>query len=156
MNKYKNIFIATTDTILGIGAPIKDSNKELIYELKKRPKAKNLIIMISSLEMGLKNFENIFTDKAIKYAKKYWPGNTTLVFNDDIAIRIPNNNKLIKMIDEIGPIFMTSANISGEKNYSLKKAKKVFKDKITNFYDFGKMSGKSSKIIDIRTGKFLR
>lgn len=68
---------------------------------------------------------------------------------------MPNTPGLLKIINNIGPIYMTSANLSGKKALKLKQARKVFNE-ITTYYDFGKGSGKPSKIIDLKTGEELR
>jgi len=52
MNKYKDVFITTTDTVMGIGVPIDKNDGSLIFELKQRPKDKNLIIAIGSIEQA--------------------------------------------------------------------------------------------------------
>lgn len=44
-----------------------------------------------------------------------------------LAFRVANNDIQKKLISEIGPIFLTSANFSGEKEiYSIEEAKKQF------------------------------
>ena len=53
--KEHDIFITTTDTVLGIGGKVNDINKEKIYKIKKRDYTKPLIIVIGSLEQ-LKSF----------------------------------------------------------------------------------------------------
>lgn len=89
-------------------------------------------------------------------AQKFWPGATTLVLSSAMSVRWPANIELCALIAKIGPIYMTSANISGQKPYSLAKAKEVFAGKIKTFYDFGKGSNRPSKIIDVKTGKVYR
>lgn len=154
MNKYKDVFIATTDTVMGIGIPINKNDGSLIFELKKRPKAKSLIIAIGSLKQARK-FKG-WSKEAEEYAQRYWPGATTLVLSEKLALRIPDNDNLINLLLDKGPCYLTSANISGKKPVaSIKEAKKIFKD-VNNFYDFGPMSGKSSTIIDVKNGKVLR
>lgn len=153
MSKYDELFLSTTDTITGIGAPISKKNRKVIYELKKRPKNKGLIIMVGSFKQAQK-LEG-WNKKANDFVKKYWPGNVTLVVNSDLAVRMPKNKELCKLLLSIGPIFMTSANISGENSLSFEDAKNNFKE-ITKHYNFGKGSGKPSKIIDVNTGKRLR
>ena len=153
MSKYDELFLSTTDTITGIGAPISKKNRKVIYELKKRPKNKGLIIMVGSFKQA-QNLEG-WNKKANDFVKKYWPGNVTLVVNSDLAVRMPKNKELCKLLLSIGPIFMTSANISGENSLSFEDAKNNFKE-ITKHYNFGKGSGKPSKIIDVNTGKRLR
>ena len=149
---YSELFIATTDTITGIGAPISEKNKKAIYTIKNRPYEKPLIIMVSSIKMAekLKGWNT----KATKLAKKVWPGATTIVVNTSLAVRMPDNKGLLKLINSLGPIYMTSANSSGQKQLSFKEAKVFFKE-ITTYYNFGNGSGKESKIIDL-DGKVYR
>ena len=149
---YKEVFIASTDTVVGIGAPISESNKEAIYKIKNRPKDKKLIIMVSSMEMArsLKGWN----EKATKVAKKVWPGSTTIVVNNSLAVRMPNCKALLKLINSLGPIYMTSANLSGQRQLSFEEAKEFFKE-INTHYNFCNGNGKASKIIDL-DGKVLR
>lgn len=143
---YKEVFIATTDTVTGIGAPVSKKNKEAIYKIKNRPTNKNLIIMVSSIKMamGLKGWN----EKATEVAKKHWPGAVTIVVNKSLAVRMPNNKGLLKLIEDIGPIYMTSANVSGERILSFQEAKEFFKE-INTYYNFGKGSNKVSKVVGL-------
>lgn len=154
MSKYKEIFIATTDTVLGMGAPISKHNKKAIYDLKKRPLNKPLITMVGSLEQARELA--CWTKEAEKMAIKVWPGATTLVLSSQVSVRLPDNVKLCNLIKKIGPIYMTSANISGDKPYTLEQAREIFRGKITKFYDFGLGSNKPSTVIDVKTGKVYR
>ena len=150
--KDNDIFITTTDTILGIGAKVNPANQEKIYELKKRDKSKKLVIVVSSLEQ-LKKMENV-EDKHLEYINKYWPGNTTLIINNQ-AYRMPNNQQLLKLINEYGPFYLSSANISNENVIeTIEEAKKIFPN--LKYFDFGPGSGKPSIIIDTKDGKRLR
>ena len=150
---YKEVFIATTDTVPGIGAPVSEKNKKAIYKIKNRPFSKQLIIMVSSIKMAqsLKGWN----DKATIVAKKFWPGATTIVVDKTLAVRMPNNKGLLKLIESLGPIYMTSANASGERELTFEEAKKFFKEEIKKHYDFGKGNGKASMIIDL-DGKVYR
>ncbi|NQZ66126.1 MAG: Sua5/YciO/YrdC/YwlC family protein [Mycoplasmatales bacterium] len=150
---YQKIFLTTTDTIVGIGAPMTEEGLDSLYILKKRPRYKRIIIMVGSLEQA-RSLED-WSEKAEVYAKKYWPGNTTLVLSDKQAVRLPGNERLANLIIEKGPTYMTSANISGGENLSLQEAREVFKD-IKEYYDFGEGSGEASTIIRVEDGKVLR
>lgn len=155
-NKYAELFISTTDTVTGIGAPVSKENEEAITSLKHRSSTKKLIIMVSSIEMAIKEFgKKGFGPEAEALAKQYWPGAVTLVCNDKLALRMPNNKGLLSLIDQLGPIYMTSANYSGQKPLEFQEAKKAFQE-ITKYYDFGTGSKKPSKIIDVQTGEVIR
>lgn len=151
--KYNDLLISTTDTVLGIGGKINDKVKELIYEIKGRDKSKKLIILVASIEQARKFSE--WNSQAEGFAKKYWPGPTTLVVNDQ-GFRMPNQPKLIEFLKENGPIYMSSCNLSNApicKN--IEDAKLVFPE-IKNIYNFGKMSQVPSQIIRVEDGEILR
>lgn len=67
MLKDNEIFIATTDTLIGIGSKINDSNLKEIYKLKKRSKDKKIVIIVGSVDQ-LKKIEKIdsYTMEQIK------------------------------------------------------------------------------------------
>lgn len=150
--KEHDIFITTTDTVLGIGAKVNDINKHKIYEIKKRDYTKPLIIVVASLEQ-LKSLEDI-NNYHLEYINKYWPGNVTLIINNQ-GYRMPNNKKLLELILNEGPFYLTSCNISNEETIkSIEEAKKVFPNLI--YFDFGLGSNKASKIIDTKDGRIIR
>lgn len=71
-NRYSQLFIATTDTVTGIGGPVSKETEELLIELKNRPDNKKFIIMVSSIEMAKKEYaKHGFDEVAEEAAKKY-------------------------------------------------------------------------------------
>lgn len=154
MEKIKNnqLFITTTDTVLGIGAKVNEKNKEQIFKIKNRDSSKSLVIVVANIEQ-LKQFETL-NDVHLKYINKYWPGNVTLIINNN-AYRIPNNKDLLELIKKEGPFYLTSCNISNQEIIKdLDQAKKIFPNLI--YFDFGTGSNKPSIIIDTKNGKRLR
>lgn len=68
---------------------------------------------------------------------------------------MPNNKKLLELILNEGPFYLTSCNISNEETIkSIEEAKKVFPNLI--YFDFGLGSNKASKIIDTKDGRIIR
>ena len=153
MTIYKEVFIATTDTVVGLGAPVSEENFHAIYKLKKRDYSKPLIIMVASIEQA-RQFKE-WNQESEKLAKTVWPGAVTLVISDKLAMRMPNSQGLLHLIDKIGPIYMTSANPSGGKTLSFEEAVKYFKQ-VKKHYNFGQGSGQPSTIIRVKDGKVLR
>ncbi|CAC13786.1 conserved hypothetical protein [Mycoplasmopsis pulmonis] len=141
-----DLLVFTTDTLIGLGGKVSDVILEKIYEIKKRPIDKKMIILVGSLAQA-QSFSQ-WNLKANKQAQKYWPGATTLIVNDQ-GFRMPKNKALCKFLIEQGPLYTTSANLSGFENIkTLDEAKKIF-PQIKHFIDFGKGSGIPSQIIDI-------
>ena len=54
-----------------------------------------------------------------------------------------------------GPLYVTSANVSGGKELSFEEAKEFFNN-IKKYYNFGEGTGKASKIIRVKDGEVLR
>jgi len=124
------VVIFPTDTAVGIGCRI-DSVEGIkrIYEIRKRPAEKPLLILVSSLEMALDYMGDV-SDKAKKCMEKYWPGGVTFVVQanlervpsvvraggETVAIRLPQHNELVQIIGKVGvPIVAPSANVSEER-----------------------------------------
>ncbi len=117
-----------TETVYGIGASI-FSRKGIkkIYELKGRPADNPLIVHISD-EKDIYKVARDVPEKALKLARKFWPGPLTLILKkrkripheatgglDTVAIRMPAHPIALKLIKESGvPIAAPSANISGK------------------------------------------
>lgn len=150
--KRNKLFITTTDTVMGLGGKVNSSIYKQIYNIKKRDKSKKLIIVIANLKQ-LKRFEKL--DKVtLKKIAIYWPGNTTLIINEN-AYRIPKNKKLLKFIRINGPFYLTSANISNHSTISnIEDVNLVFPR--IKFFNFGLGNGTPSQIINIKTNERIR
>ena len=141
--------IVETDTVMGI---ISLSTKK-IYEIKRRLHSKKIVLFINKIEY-IKDLTEI--EKII--LEKYWPGALTVIKNG-ISYRIPNHEGLLKLLSNTGPLFCSSANISGKnpiKNYL--EAKEHFKN---HFYDLILIEGQQqndlpSTIVDFDNKKVLR
>lgn len=151
--KYSELIISTTDTVLGIGGKVNEKIKKLIYEIKGRDENKKLIILVSSIKQARMFPE--WNIQAEQYAKKYWPGATTLVVNNQ-GFRMPNQKKLLEYLEQNGPIYMSSCNLSNAPVCkTIEDAKLIFHE-IKNIYNFGKMSQQPSQIIRVEDGEILR
>ncbi|WGI36798.1 L-threonylcarbamoyladenylate synthase [Mesomycoplasma lagogenitalium] len=155
MEKEKDlndVFITTTDTVVGIGVPVNSNNVEILYKLKNRNLSKKIIILVSSIEQA-RTFKQWNID-AEKMAHKYWPGATTLVVNDQ-GFRMPDQSGLLQLLEKLGPCYVTSANISGKQTLNLQEAQKTF-FMIKKVYDFGEGTNKPSKIIRVENMEEIR
>ena len=114
-----------TDTVFGIGVIYNDA--QAIAKMKKakgRDASKPFPLMVADL----KQLEEVayIGNRERRIAQKYTPGALTLVLKrkdtvsresvngfDTIAIRIPDDRFVLKLLKKAGPMFVTSANISG-------------------------------------------
>ena len=125
--KNNGVISVPTDTVFGICGSIKSKKAQVkLKSIKNRPENKSFPIMCANLEQ-IKNIA-IVDNKSEKIIKKFMPGPITIVLRknekllqyinngkETIAIRMATSNKLKELIKSLGcPVFMTSANKSGE------------------------------------------
>jgi len=125
--KSGGVILYPTDTIWGLGCDATNENAvEKIFELKKRPESKAMIVLLDS-EKKLGKYIRHVPDAAwdlIEYSERpltiIYPGAVNLAKNlvgsdGTIAIRIPKHDFCRELISRFGkPIVSTSANFSGE------------------------------------------
>lgn len=117
-----------TDTVPALAA--RPQQADLIYQAKRRPPEKPLILMGASLQDLL---PYVLGDAdALKIwqatAQKHWPGQLTLVLpasdrtpptlnpqaTGTLGIRVPNHPAALALLARTGPLATTSANLSGQ------------------------------------------
>lgn len=115
-----------TDTVYGLGALAFDNSAiESIYVAKNRPIEKAIPVLVAEIKDFEKVAENI-PEMAIKLANAFLPGALTCVIpkkltlppaisaTNTVAVRIPNHPVALNLLRTVGPLAVTSANISGE------------------------------------------
>ena len=159
--KNDGIISVPTDTVYGIGAQI-NSHKahDKLIEVKNRPLSKSFPIMCAN-KSQIKNIATV-DEIAEKLIDAFMPGPITLVLKknkdlpeyvtngkDTIAIRMATSETIKKLILELGsPIFMTSANQSGEPTCtSLDEIEKMC-PKLDGMMEGNVIFSKGSTIID--------
>ena len=115
-----------TDTVFGLCARISSSIAyDKLVKVKNRPLEKSFPIMCANVEQILS--VAVPTDVSRKLIDSFMPGPITLVLKkkngvadyitngkDTIAIRMATSKVLEDILLSVGPVFMTSANQSGE------------------------------------------
>lgn len=158
------------DTIYGIvGSALNPLAVEEIYVLRKRDTSKQMIIMLSSLD-DLLDFDIVLTLKQKDFLNKVWPNPISVILpcpydrffylhrgQKSLAFRIPDNKKLLKILQQVGPLVAPSANLEKEKPAeTIADAKKYFGDKISFYLDGGNLKSKPSTIIQLfEDGKWI-
>jgi len=156
------IVIFPTDTVYGIGCnPYDKTAVKKIYEIKSRNIVKSLPVLTYSKETAKKIVQ--FDKITEKIADKFWPGPLTIILKvkdekikeslnleDKIAIRVPNHQCTLELLQKCDFLVGTSANISGNSSYTNPKdCLKDMKD-YDVFVDGGIISsGGESTIIEI-------
>lgn len=118
--------VIPTDTVYGLAARLDcKSAVDRIFRVKQRPRSKPLPVLVRDLDaaMGLA----AFSVKALMMAREGWPGPLTLVLKaapplpsiggdgGSVGLRIPNHPFALELLEECGPLAVTSANPSGVK-----------------------------------------
>lgn len=162
--KNDGVIAVPTDTVYGLCARI-DSEKahNKLIETKNRPVNKLFPIMCANKEQiksiaKLNNIAEIIIDC-------FMPGPITLILEKkiqlpnsinkkytSIAVRMATSKSLEKLIEEVGsPVFMTSANISGEPTCeSLEEIEEKFPS-LDGILEENSPKGKASTIVDCTT-----
>lgn len=128
--KKGKIFVFPTETVYGIGTnAYNEESCKKIYEIKKRPEWKPLIVLISD-ELMLNNLVKDIGEIEKKLMDKFWPGPLTIIFQrkesakiseyvstglDTIGVRMTEGKIVRKIIQKANvPIVAPSANLSGQ------------------------------------------
>ena len=147
-----------SDTIYGLSCRALDEAAVVrLHKIKGRDKDKPFIILISTTDQ-LGDLGIITTDVAP--ALRYWPGPLTIICEAEgsplwlhrgtktLAIRQPDDKSLRGLIDKVGPIVSTSANLANKMvAYSVTGAQKYFGDQLDFYVNKGSINKKPSTII---------
>ena len=117
-----------TDTLYGLGCdPHSPTAIQQIFAAKGRAMSKAIPVLISS-PAQLDSLVSGLPDNALRLIECWWPGALTLVLpkNPDLppdltpypglAVRMPNHPVALSLIDQAGPLAVTSANLSDQEN----------------------------------------
>ena len=126
--KDGGIIATPTDTIYGIAADMQNEKAvDKIYEIKKRPRCKPLVVQISDV-VQLESLTPEVNKNAQILINEFWPGPLTLVFRKSrtvpnyvvsgtplVGIRLPDSSTVRAIIRSLcSQVVVTSANISGK------------------------------------------
>ena len=157
------VVVIPTDTVYGLGAVPRDADAvDKLFELKGRPSAKAIPILAADVEQlaGVA----LFDDRARAVAARFWPGPLTLVLpraerfdadlggTDDstVAVRIPRSDVALPLMRAVGPLAVTSANLSGRPAATTSdEARAVFGNRVQFVLDGGDCNGRPSTIISL-------
>lgn len=162
------LVISPTDTVYGImGDAMNDDVIKKVYEVKKRPYSKPLLLLMDSYEM-IKDYTFDISELEDKLISKFSPGLMTIILkkndkvsnlitnsSDYVGIRIPDNKELLSIIKKLGrPVISTSANITGtEVITSTKLLEKDLTLNIDYIEDGGDIKSESSTIIKVENNE---
>jgi L-threonylcarbamoyladenylate synthase len=154
-----------TDTVYGLAAPVFNVDSiERLYIVKGRNHSKAIALLIGNIDQ-LKSIADMITRIAWNLASAFWPGPLTLVLKrhrnipeilspqKTIGVRIPDHPDALSLINQTGPLAVTSANLSGRQSpITAEEVKSQLNQKIHLIIDGGiTPGGIPSTVIDCTT-----
>lgn len=108
-----------TDTVYGVAiAGSRPDRLGALFELKRRPLDRRIPILVTGVAQVLGAGWAV-DGRAHRLVEQFWPGALTLVLpsadgSTTQAFRSPDSTVALELIRASGPLFATSANVSGE------------------------------------------
>ena len=158
-----------TDTVYGIGAdPMSENAVAGLFELKGRPVNRPVGLLVASLEQAgaIGEIDGV----AAALAVEHWPGALTLVVvprviladwvgdaqRRTVGLRVPDHPITLELLTEVGPLAVTSANLSGgSESLSDEDARAVFGDRVPVYVVGRSPGGESSTVVDVTGDKIV-
>ena len=158
------LIVFPTDTLYGLAGQINETCLQKIYAAKQRPEEKAIPVLVGNLEQ-LDQLASTANPEAFALMHTYWPGPLTLVLPKKeglphslsaypgLAVRMPDHPFALSLLQQSGPLAVTSANISGKSNPTT--AEEVYaqlKGRVALIIDGGKHpGGQASTIVDCQS-----
>jgi tRNA threonylcarbamoyl adenosine modification protein (Sua5/YciO/YrdC/YwlC family) len=160
-----------TETVYGLGVdPYSEEAVKSLFNIKERDDSKPVSLLVPSYDSVHKL--NIITDIP-EVVDLYWPGPLTVVVEtsekfvdgvgtkspNTIGIRVPDNELAIELLNITGPLAVTSANLTGQKEAkNHQDAEEIFKDSVKHYIEGEAVHGNGSTVVDLREpgGEILR
>lgn len=106
-----------TDTVYGVGVSASHPGRlPALFELKQRPPDKLIPMLVADLSQAVHAGWQA-DDRSRALVGRFWPGALTIVLPGEDgtqAFRAPDHPVALDLIRASGPIFATSANLSGQ------------------------------------------
>jgi len=124
--KNNKLIVGTTDTVLGLFAPLTQEGFLALNTVKRRSGKPYLVLISSSacIKKYVTHKESVHIENIIK---SLWPGPLTIIFKakpgtpdylvsekGTIALRVPKHPEIQQLLQKTGPLFSTSANRAGQ------------------------------------------
>lgn len=148
--------IMPTDTVYGIVCKATDkSSVDRLYKLKLRSNKPGTIIAANIeqlVKLGIKY-------RYLKAVEQFWPGPISVIVpclelgylslgTSGLAVRIPDNGKMIKILREVGPLLTTSANLTNQPIATkISEAQSYFGELVDFYVNGGDYSAKKPSTI---------
>lgn len=156
--------VIPTDTVYGLAANAFSAEAvEKLLNAKGRDRQSPPPVLVANLNMARALVE-VLPDAAEKLAETFWPGALTLILRSQpsldwdlgetkqtVALRVPDHKIALALIEETGPLAVSSANLTGEPAATTaKQAFDYLGDSVEVYLDGGPSpKGEASTILDL-------
>ena len=159
-----DVIVLPTDTVYGLVALAADPDATArLFALKQRSDGVPLAVLCASIGQALALAATPDDPAVLSVAQRWWPGPLTLVVArregidlqlgepaTTIGLRVPDHDLLRAITERTGPVAATSANRHGEPvATTAEDARRTFGDGVALVVDGGRLSERSSTVIDV-------
>ena len=158
------LVVIPTDTVYGLAANAFSAEAvQKLLNAKGRDRQSPPPVLVANLNMARALVE-VLPDAAEKLAETFWPGALTLILRSQpslewdlgetkqtVALRVPDHKIALALIEETGPLAVSSANLTGEPAATTpKQAFDYLGESVEVYLDGGPSpKGEASTILDL-------
>jgi tRNA threonylcarbamoyl adenosine modification protein (Sua5/YciO/YrdC/YwlC family) len=156
-----------TDTVYGLGVdPLQEEAVSRLFDIKGRPQHRPVGLLVATVEQAKMIGE--LGEAGESLAKDHWPGALTLVVTPlvvlsnwvgnaqlrTVGLRVPDHPAALELLEETGPLAVTSANrTGGAETLSDTAARVVFGDEIPVYVEGVCPGEEASTVVDVTGGR---
>ncbi len=151
------IGVIPTDTVYGVVARASDQAAVArLYAVKNRTNKPGTLIAASIEQFVALGIERRY----LKAVEQFWPGPVSVIlpagedlaylhaYKGTLAVRVPDDDDLIGLLEQVGPLLTSSANQPGEPPaVSVNEARNYFGDEVDFYVDGGDLSGRKPSTV---------
>jgi L-threonylcarbamoyladenylate synthase len=158
------LVVLPTDTVYGIAAnAFSPVAVQALLDAKGRGRQSPPPVLVTGLNQARALVDSI-PDAAIKLAETFWPGALTMIFKAQpsidwdlgetrgtVALRVPDHKIALALIEETGPLAVSSANLTGQPAaITCQQAFDYLQESVAVYLDSGSSpKGEASTILDM-------
>ena len=158
-----------TDTVYGLGVmAFNPLAIDQLYTVKGRDPSKAIAVLLGDMD-ALAQVANKIKTTTLLLAERFWPGPLTLIMPQNpalpsnlsplptIGVRMPDHKFALALLNQTGPLAVTSANLSGRPNTTTaEEVSEQLKGHINLILDGGKTpGGLPSTVVDCTSDELL-
>jgi tRNA threonylcarbamoyl adenosine modification protein (Sua5/YciO/YrdC/YwlC family) len=153
-----------TDTVYGVAASLVHGDAVAsLFLLKNRPAGVPLPVLVHALS-PIQEIDVEWSELAQRLSEEFWPGPLTIVVpasrelalsvggsGDTVGVRVPNDELLLSLLRESGPLAVTSANAHGEPpcHFAQEVLAALAGDRLAGVLDDGERRGEVSTVVEV-------